>query len=129
MLNLVLVIFSLILNVRDKNMLALTLVVAAGIFIPIGYAGDEWEWFFRCICVELMVISLSLIINCQASGIVSFMSGMLILCHLISGFLFVFTDYKEYSYNVIVPTIETLQIVSLCIFSKTFTERAVKLWT
>ena len=129
MLNLVLVFFSLALNVRDRNMLALTLVVTAGIFVPIGYIEEPWEWFFRCICIELMVVSFSLIINCQASGIISFLSGMMVLCHFISGFLYIFTDYKEYSYNVIVPTIETLQIVSLCIFSKTFTERAVKLWT
>lgn len=127
--NITLLLIALALNVRDIKMLALILVVAAGIFVPIGHVDHEWEWFLRCFVVEIIVATISYILNCRATNTIIALSGFLMIAHVVGGIIYCSSLPIEYSYPVIVPTLETLEIVALSIFSQTFIKKAVRLWT
>lgn len=68
---------AIALNAGDKRMLALALIVGAGIFFPVPDA----LFYLVCMQIELLVALLALRISAQASPIVARMSAMLFVFH------------------------------------------------
>lgn len=102
------------LNRHDTKMLALTLVVAAGIFIPISNQCSAYEWFLKCIGVEIGVIFLSRMLKIIAADVVCLIGYGLILAHLV-GWLG-WGSFGSSSYRIIVPMLEYSQQIVCILF-------------
>lgn len=101
-------------NRKDLKMLALTFVVAAGIFIPISNQCTPAEWFLKCIFVEIGVIFASTMLKNIASGVVRLIAYSLILAHL-SGWLY-FNNIGIAAYRGVIPMLEYSQQLVCILF-------------
>ena len=98
-------------------MSALTMVVGAGIFVPIP---DQW-FYLTCMAVELVVAIMAYRIGAAASSMVIRMSAMLMMFH---GLGWVFDGYPEYSpYHIAVKFLEHAELIVCILLSPPIKKR------
>jgi len=103
---------ALMLNTRDSKMLALTLLVAAGIFAPIPDA----YFYLVCMLIELLIALVAYKIAAPASQMIVQVSSLLIVFHAIGWWL---DGYPENSpYHAGVKCLEYAELVLCCFFSR-----------
>lgn len=108
----ILLLAALLLNAGDMRMLALALVVGAGIFFPVPDA----LFYLVCMLVELLVALLAIRIDAQASALVVRMSAMLFVFH---GLGWTLDGYPVASpYHAAVKFLEHAELVLCCFFSR-----------
>lgn len=108
---------ALALNARDVRMLVLSLVVAAGIFMPIP---DE-SFYLMCMAAEVLVASLALRLAAPASPIIVRISALLIGLHALG---WVLDGYPPASpYHAGVKFLEHAELVVCCLFSPLISKR------
>lgn len=71
---------ALVLNLTDRRMLFLTLVIAANIFAPIP-AHTQAQFYGTCIVAELLVAAAWTFWSGRGSNLVTFTSFLMIICH------------------------------------------------
>ena len=103
---------ALMLNTRDSKMLALTLLVAAGIFAPIPDA----YFYLVCMLIELLIALVAYKIAAPASQMIVRVSMMLVCLHALGWWL---DGYPETSpYHAGVKCLEYAELVLCCLFSR-----------
>lgn len=108
---------ALALNAREHRMLALTLVVGAGIFAPIPDA----LFYLICMLVELLVGLVAYRIAAPASWLIVRMSAMLFVLHALGWWL---DGYPAASpYHVSVRLLEHAELLFCCFFSEPIKKR------
>jgi len=108
---------ALALNARDRRMLALLLVVACGIFVPI----PEESFYMMCMAVEVLVASLAMRIAAPASQIIARISVLLIGLHALG---WVLDGYPPASpYHAGVKFLEHAELIVCCLFSPLISKR------
>lgn len=108
---------ALALNARDARMLALSVVVACGIFVPIP---DE-SFYLMCMAAEVLVAALAMRIMAPASPIIVRMSVLLIGLHALG---WVLDGYPPASpYHDSVKVLEHAELILCCLFSRPIYKR------
>lgn len=113
------IIFALALafNARDRRMLALSLVVACGIFVPI----PEENFYLMCMGAEAMVAFAAHRIDTTASAMIIRISFMLSCLHVLG---WVLNGYPPDSpYHISVKLLEHAELVLCCLFSRPIYKR------
>ncbi len=114
----ILLVVALALNIHDRKMLALTVVVGAGIFAPIPAP----MFYLVCMLVEILVALLALRIDAQASALVVRMSAMLFVFH---GLGWALDGYPVASpYHLGVKLLEHAELVACVLFSNPILKRS-----
>lgn len=72
---------SFLLNLHDRRMLALTLLVGVSIFIPVP-RHDADVFYTFCIAFEMGVAFVALLLNARASVVVAELCALLAITHL-----------------------------------------------
>lgn len=108
---------ALALNASDRQMLALVLVIGAGIFFPVPDAG----FYLVCMLIEALVALLALQIDAQASALVVRMSAMLFAFH---GLGWALNGYPPASpYHMGVKLLEHAELAACILLSKPIVKR------
>jgi hypothetical protein len=102
-------------NRREAKMLALTIIVSAGIFLPIPHEPYPDIWFLRCIIVELVVIFAAIELKCRASETISYLGTLLIGCHLLGWYAW--GQGQDIEYRSIEPVLEYAEQITCLLFS------------
>ena len=106
---------ALWLNRADWRTLCLSLVVAAGMFVPIPWTSNPSLWYFECFLVELMVICGALMLRSPTSWAIIVFSILLSSAHL-TGVLY--GPVRGIGpYRIIVPVLETGELLICCLLS------------
>lgn len=100
------------LNRGDWRTFFLSLVVAAGVFVPIPWTVNPALWYFECFLVELLVIVFSLLLRSPTSWAVIVFSLLLSTMHLIGVFTGPVSGIGPY--RIIVPILETGELL-ICV--------------
>lgn len=98
---------SCCLNIADRRMLALSMLVSASIFTP---TPAEWPNFYVfCISFEIIVALVALRLKTAASVPLAVLCFVLVIAHVMGYYK---DGYPPHSpYRAIVPTLETLEIL------------------
>lgn len=91
----ILLVLALLFNIGNPRVLALTVIVGAGIFVPIP-APHFYAW---CAAVELLVLFLAMLVGSGQGHAVALLCVALLLCHLM-GFLMDGYTSRAYFYLV-----------------------------
>lgn len=109
-----LLIVAIAMNIGNWRMLALTLVVGAGIFVPIPDA----HFYAICALVECMVAASAVIISAPVSKFVFRVSMLLVLFHFLGWWLDGYPP--ESPYHILVKISEHSELVACILMSKPF---------
>lgn len=111
----ILLCFALALNASDRRMLALALVVGAGIFAPV-----PTEYFYLvCILGEATIALIAFLLSARASGTIIKISTLLIMFHALGWLL---NGYPVSSpYHLMVQICEHAELAMCILLSNTFT--------
>lgn len=102
---------GLILNRADRRMLALTVLVAVSVFIPVPHETPEHFYFF-CIAAEIVVALSACVLRARAAGAIVDLCVLLVIVHAMG---YAMDGSPPFSpYRGIVKLLEILQL-SLCI--------------
>jgi hypothetical protein len=113
----ILLCLALALNIRNRPMLALSLVVGAGIFFPVPDA----LFYLVCMLLELLVGLLAYRIACPASKVIVRLSALLFAFHSIG---WIFNGHPVGSpYHLLVKATEHAELLACVLMSKTITNR------
>ncbi len=108
---------ALALNATDRKMLALTLIVGAGIFLPIPAS----NFYLVCILVEITVALVAIRIDAQASWLIVRLSMLLCAMHALGWLL---DGYPPASpYHAGVKALEHAELLLCCLFSNPIAKR------
>lgn len=108
---------ALALNARDARMLALSVVVACGIFVPIP---DE-SFYLMCMGAEAVVAFVAHRINAPASAMIVRLSVLLCCLHALGWIL---NGYPPASpYHASVKFLEHAELILCCLFSRPIYKR------
>ncbi len=115
----ILLVLALALNSREYKMLALALVVGAGIFTPIPAP----LFYLVCMLVELTVALVAFRIDASASLMIIRISALLALFHALGWLL---DGYPVASpYHAAVKFLEHAELVLCCFFSRPILARCI----
>lgn len=106
---------ALWLNRADWRTLALSLIVAAGVFVPVPWTVNPALWYFECFLVELMVVCGALIVRSATSWAVIVFSILLASVHLTGVLHGPVAGIGPY--RIIVPVLETGELLICCLLS------------
>ena len=95
------------LNIADRRLLALTLIVGASVFTPTPREYDNFNLF--CISSEIIVALVALRLNTAASVPIFILCLVLVIAHVMGYYKDGFPPFSPY--RAIVPTLETLEIL------------------
>lgn len=101
------------LNRSDRRMLALTVLVAASVFLPVPRDSAE-QFYLFCIAAETVVALVALaLIRARGSELIASLCIVLIVVHVMG---YIMDGYPRLSgYRILVPILESLQLVAcLC---------------
>lgn len=99
---------SLILNLRDSRMLALTFFVGLSIFVPVPNASAE-QFYVFCVVMEIGVALSALALDDErAGGWISSICALLVIVHVLGYYLDGNPPFSPY--RAIVKILELLQI-------------------
>lgn len=104
---------SLISNLNNRRMLALTALVGVVFFLPTPEAYDQFYLF--CISAECLVAVLALTIRANASVVVAEVCALLVITHVMGYSLDGSPPFSPY--RVIVKLLEFLQIAACVVLS------------
>jgi hypothetical protein len=108
---------ALALNLGNRKMLALTMVVGAGIFAPV----QDANFYLICMLGEILIGLLAYRIDAYASGVIIGISVLLAMFHAMGYF---FDGYPIASpYHILVKISEHAEIFSCIILSQKFMEK------
>lgn len=106
---------ALLLNLNDRKMLALTLIVTAGFFSPVP--STTWQEFYMyCLITEACVFLAAFHVRCPERYAVMLCAGLLFLCHCMGYWKDGFPALSPY--RLLVPSLEYAQIVCCIILSR-----------
>jgi hypothetical protein len=110
---------ALALNLGNKRMLALTVVVGAGVFVPV----QDANFYLICMLGEILIGLLAYRIDANASGVVIGISALLAMFH---GMGYFFDGYPVASpYHILVKISEHSELLACIILSQKFMEKRV----
>lgn len=109
-----LLIVAIAMNIGNWRMFVLTLVVGAGIFVPI----PDVHFYAICALVECLVAASAIIIAAPASKFVFRVSMMLVLFHFIGWWLDGYPP--ESPYHLLVKILEHAELVACILMSTLF---------
>lgn len=113
----ILLCLALALNASDRRMLALTLVVGAGIFASVP---DEY-FYLVCILGEAGIALLAFLLRARASGPIVKISTLLMAFHVLGWLL---NGYPVSSpYHIMVQICEHAELAMCILLSNTFTRK------
>jgi hypothetical protein len=108
----VLLLVAVLVNWRDWRMLALTLMVGVSVFIPVPRDSGAVFYSF-CAAFEAVVLFSALLLRARASEVIASLCIVLILAHIMG---YCMNSWNALSsYRLIVPLLESAQIVA-CVF-------------
>lgn len=103
-----------ILNKEDSKVVLFSLLIALTNFLPLEYVTNYYLWYSICILTECSVIAYCLCSKFIQSYVLIPITILLLLAHIMC----IFTG-NVYSYGLIVPFLEYLQILCFVITSPT----------
>lgn len=109
-----LVILGLYLNRHDRRMLLLTLAVGVSVFVPVP-RHTAFAFYSFCIGAEFIVAVIALLLRARASEMILSMCAALELTHIM-GYILDGSDHLS-SYRVIVPVLESAQLLACVLMS------------
>lgn len=98
-----------VLNLTDRRMLALTLVVGATIFLPVP-SHTQLQFYGTCIMVETAVLVFSVFVTSRASGVMIHILLAMILAHFMGWILDGSGPFSPY--RSIVKILECAQLLA-----------------
>lgn len=102
--------FALWLNRKDRQMLALTALVSASVFVdPPGASGQEFYSF--CIASEVTIAAFALLLRCRASTLIAEICAVLVMAHLM-GYSYDAGSHPLSPYRGIVKLLESAQLLA-----------------
>ena len=106
---------GLILNRHDRRMLALTILVGTTIFIPVP-RDTALQFYLFCIASETLAAIVAVtFIRARASEMVASVCVLLVLLHVMG---YIKDGYPALSaYRILVPLLESLQLVTCILMS------------
>jgi hypothetical protein len=105
----VLLTFGVLLNISDRRMLALTLLVGASIFMPVP-RDTALQFYSLCIAAELLVGVLAYALHARASGLITDVCAVLVIAHMLG---YALDGYPPFSpYRSIVKLLEVSQLLA-----------------
>lgn len=116
----VMLVLALVLNGRDRRMLALTAVIGVSVFIPVPRA-TAFEFYSFCMAAELVVALLAWRLDAKASELIISFCIVLELTHIMG---YILDGYPPLSsYRIMVPILETAQLAACIAMSPMLYER------
>ena len=113
----VLLCLALALNTSDRRMLALTVAVGVGIFVPVPGA----NFYLFCMLGEMLIALVAGRLNARASGPVMQISSILVVFHALGWWL---NGYPSNSpYHLMVQICEHGELVMCILLSNPFTRK------
>ena len=116
-----LILAALYLNRADERMLMLTTAVGVSYFLPVYLITVPVTWYYACVATEATVFIAALVLRARASESIMFLCLMLSLCH-ITGLVFPIHAATN-PYEIIVPYLEYLELLSCSLFSTCITNK------
>lgn len=113
----IILVLALALNARNARMLALSVVVACGIFVPI----PDDNFYLMCMGAEAVVAFIAHRIDAPASAMIIRISALLGCLHVLG---WVLDGYPPTSpYHASVKVLEHAELVLCCLFSRPIYKR------
>jgi hypothetical protein len=100
---------ALVVNLRDRRMLALTALVGVSIFLPVP-SFTQAQFYGTCILAELLVASLWSFSGSRGNNLMSFLCFLMIICHFGGWILDGSSPFSPY--RLIIKCLEFSQILT-----------------